>query len=103
MGQSDYKIRPLAEADLDGHAQYIAKDNLEAGIRLYECAEQTYQALAEMPHLGVIYQFSKAELVGMRFFPIQDFPRYLVFYLPMEGGVDIIRVLHARMDKDEWL
>ena len=33
-----YKLRPEAEADLDGYAAYIAKENLDVADRLYERA-----------------------------------------------------------------
>jgi len=97
-----YQIRPQAEADLDGHAHNIARDNLEAGLRLYNLAEETYQMLGDMPYMGAIYHTNKSGLMGMRYMPIKGFSRYLVFYKPIDGSVDIIRVLHTRMDKDSW-
>ncbi len=103
MKRNRYQIRPLAEADLDGHAHNIASDNLEAGLRFYDLAEETYQMLAGMPYMGGIYNTNKAGLMGIRYVPIKGFSRYLVFYKPIDNGVEIIRVLHARMDKDGWL
>ncbi len=72
-------------------------------MRLYDLAEETYQMLNDMPHMGAIHHTGKSELVGIRYMPIEGYSRYLVFYKPIDGGVDIIRVLHARMDKDSWL
>ena len=103
MKRNRYQIRPQAEADLDGHARNIARDNLEAGLRLYDLAEETYQMLTDMPFMGAIYHTNKSALMGIRYMPIKGFSRYLVFYKPIDGGVDIIRILHARMDKDGWL
>ncbi len=97
------QIRPQAEADLDGHAYHIAQDNLEAGLGLYDQAARTYEMLREMPQIGVIYHTTKPELVGLRYVPVKAFSRYLVFYKFTDETVDIIRVLHARMDKDGWL
>ncbi|WP_339864862.1 type II toxin-antitoxin system RelE/ParE family toxin [Paremcibacter congregatus] len=96
-------IRPLAEADLDGHAAHIAQDNLEAGLMLYDRAAETYEMLRHMPQIGVIYHTTRPELMGLRYVPIKVFSRYLVFYKVTDETVDIIRVLHARMDKDGWL
>jgi toxin ParE1/3/4 len=31
----------------------------------------------------------------MRMFRVKDFPKHLVFYRPIEGGIEVIRVLHA--------
>ncbi len=103
MKRNRYQIRPQAEADLDGHARNIARNNLEAGLRLYGLAEETYQLLGDTPYMGAIYHTNKSELMGIRYMPIKGFSRYLVFYKPEDNGVEIIRVLHARMDKDGWL
>ena len=103
MNKSLYKIRPLAEADLDGHAHRIAMDNLDAALHLYDCAAETYQMLAETPYMGLLYRTTKPGLQGLRYFPIRDFANYLVFYHPLENAIDIIRVLHARMKKENWL
>ena len=98
-----YTILPQAEADLDAHARAIASDNLDAGLRLYDRAEETYQMLSGMPHMGTLHQTIKPALMGIRYVPIKAFPRYLVFYQPTDETVAIIRVLHVRMDKDGWL
>ncbi len=98
-----YQIRPQAEADLDGHVRNIARDNLDAALRLYDLAEETYEMLGETPYMGAIHHTSKSELMGMRYVPIKEYSHYLVFYKPKDNGVDIIRVLHARMDRDGWL
>ena len=103
MKKPGYQIRPQAEADLDGFARTIARDHLEAALRLYDLAEATYEMPGEMPYMGAILHTDKSALMGMRYVPIKEFPRYLIFYKPKENGVDIIRVLHARMDRDGWL
>ncbi|MBL4894991.1 MAG: type II toxin-antitoxin system RelE/ParE family toxin [Emcibacter sp.] len=103
MRKYRHRIRPQAEVDLDGHAQYIARDNLEAGLRLYDLAAETYGMLSEIPQMGVVYHTTKPELVGIRYVPIKECSRYLVFYKFVDETIDIIRVLHARMDKDAWL
>ena len=103
MTKPSYQIRPRAEADLDRHAGAIARDNLEAALRLYDRAEETYRMLGETPHMGALHHTTRSELMGMRYAPIKEFSNYLVFYKPRETSVDIIRVLHARMDRDGWL
>ena len=98
-----YRLRPQAEADLDAHARYIAENELDAALRLYDRTQVTLQMLADMPAMGTLYQTERAELLGIRFAPIKDYPRYLVFYRPEDGFIDVIRILHARVDKDRWL
>ena len=90
---TQYFIHPLAEQDLDNYATYIAQDKLEAGLRLYECAEKTYQSLADFPEIGKRYRSSDPSLKNIRFFPIKGFSKYLVFYLPIDKGIEIVRVI----------
>ena len=103
MQKHRYLIRPQAEADLDGHALAIARDNLEAALRLYDLAAQTYEMLCDMPQMGVVYHTTKPDLAGVRYIPIKEYSRYLVFYKADGQTIDIIRILHDRMDKDGWL
>ena len=103
MKKYRYQIQPQAEADLDAHARNIARDDLEAGLRLYDLAQETYEMLCDMPYRGVMHQTTRAELIGVRYLPIKEFSRYLVFYKVTDEVITIIRVLHARMDKDGWL
>jgi toxin ParE1/3/4 len=52
------------------------------------------QLLAQHPHL----ERRREELAaGLRSFPMG---RYLVFYRPIEDGIEIVRVLHASRDID---
>ncbi len=103
MRKQAYLIRPQAEMDLDRHVHTIALDNLEAGLRLYDLAAETYEKLSDLPYLGVSYHTDKPELASIRYIAIKEYSRYLVFYKPTGQTVEIIRVLHARMDKDSWL
>ncbi len=103
MKERRYLIRPQAETDLDDHARAIAQDNLAAGLRLYDRAAATYKMLCDMPQMGVVYHTTKPDLIGMRYIPIKDYSRYLFFYKVDGQAIDIIRVLHDRMDRDGWL
>ena len=103
MEKCRYRISPRAEADLDRYARHIARDNHEAGLRLYDLARETYEMLCEIPPMGVNYHPAKQQLAGIRYVPVREYSRYLVFYKFTAQAVDIIRLLHARMDKDGWL
>ena len=89
-----YTIRPIAEKELDGYALYIAKDNLNASLRLYEAAEETYQNLAMFPEMGEIYFSHNPLLSEIQFFPIKGFKKYLVFYQVTPNGIEIIRIIN---------
>uniref|UniRef100_A0A2A4Z6S0 Plasmid stabilization protein n=1 Tax=OCS116 cluster bacterium TaxID=2030921 RepID=A0A2A4Z6S0_9PROT len=102
MNNYNYKILPQAVIDLDNHAAFIAQDNLDAGLRLYDMAAITYEMICDMPNIGAIHETSKPNLLGMRLFAIKEYSRYLVYYKSINGFINIVRVLHVRTDRDKW-
>jgi toxin ParE1/3/4 len=38
------------------------------------------------------------DLQGVRWFPVKGFPKVLVFYRPLNDGVEVLRVLHGAQD-----
>ena len=89
-----YTIRPIAEQELDDYTAYIAKDNIDAALRLYDAAEETYRNLARFPEMGESYQSSNPLLLNIKFFPIKGFKNYLVFYQPAGDHIEIVRVIN---------
>ena len=96
-------ITPAAEADLINLWVYIARDNPEAADRVYQAAEETFETLASMSGIGTPYQSKRARLRGLRFFPITQFPNYVIYYREYVDGIEIIRILHGHMDKGRLL
>jgi toxin ParE1/3/4 len=92
---SHYFVTPQAEKDLDQLAQYIAKDNIEAALSLYDMAKITYENLTQTPIIGNAYPSVDSRLDGLLFFPVKNYPKYLIFYVPSDKGITIIRVLHG--------
>lgn len=88
--------RPLAETDLDEIWWYIAQDNPDAADRFLDKIEERCRTLAQFPNLGV----SRDELhPGLRSLPVG---KYLIFYLIIEGGIEVVRVLPGMMDIDAF-
>jgi len=86
-------LRPKACADLDDIWDYTV------GTWGYDQAEKylrnvngTFQTLAEKPALGRIYD---AVYPGLRVYPSG---RHLIVYFVTAKGIDVVRVLHDRMD-----
>src|SRR5262249_26257584 len=86
---------PLARIDLAACWAYIAERNLNAARRFRLAAEETFAALAGMPNLGAPYEVANPRLQGLRCARVRRFRNYLIFYRPIDGGIDVIRVLHA--------
>jgi toxin ParE1/3/4 len=96
-------IRPRADRDLDEHAAFIARDNLDAGRRFYDAAAQAFEQLATLPEMGSPRTFRNPALTGIRLWRLPSFERYLIFYRPIPDGIEVIRVLHAARDIDAIL
>ena len=55
------------------------------------------------PRIGTLYQCKRAQLKGVRFFPITNFQSYIIYYREQPEGIQIIRILHGHMDKQRHL
>jgi toxin ParE1/3/4 len=86
--------RPLAETDIFEIWDYIADDSLAAADRWVDRLDEQFRLLAAQPMMGR----ARDELApGVRSFP---FGRYVVFYVPLDDGIDVVRVLHGARDID---
>jgi len=50
--------------------------------------------------MGRLYDSGITRLHGMRRLPVNEFEKYLIFYLPHEHGIEVIRILHGARDID---
>lgn len=86
--------RPLAQTDVLEIWDYIAGDSLAGADRWVDCLDEQFRLLAAQPMMGR----ARDELApGVRSFP---FGRYVVFYVPLDDGIDVARVLHGARDID---
>jgi toxin ParE1/3/4 len=53
-----------------------------------------------MPKLGTLQTFKPAALAGTRRWFVSGFENYLIFYRPIKGGIEILRVLYGKQDID---
>lgn len=89
--------RPLAETDILEIWDYIANDSLAAADRWVDRLDGQFRVLATQPMMGR----ARDELApGVRSFP---FGRYVAFYMPLDDGIDVVRVLHGARDIDAVL
>jgi toxin ParE1/3/4 len=92
-------LRPAADGDLAGQAEYLTRHpSLQTGLRFYRAAEETFRLLASQPEMGQRADCRSPFLSGIRMFPLKQFPHHLVFYRRVEKGIGIIRVLHGARD-----
>lgn len=93
IARRDEVLRDLLDLSI-----YIAQDSPEAAFRFLHAAEQTFHDLERMPKIGAPREFKDARLAGIRIWLVRGFPKHLIFYRPLEDGVEIIRVLHSARD-----
>jgi toxin ParE1/3/4 len=81
-----------AAADLAEIWFYIARNNRAAADAFIDQVAEKFYTLAAFPHIGR----PRPEFgPGLRSFPIG---RYIIFYRPMDEGIEVIRVLHGARD-----
>jgi toxin ParE1/3/4 len=91
--------RPRAKLDLIEHYSYIARDKVAPAERFLRVAEAAFELLARMPTIGTAWESPNPRLVGVRVYPLpRGYRNYLVFYRPIEDGVEVLTVLHGARD-----
>lgn len=91
---------PKAKQDLLEHVLYLAQINPDLAERFIEASEEAFTKLAQMPKKGKAQEFKSPELAGTRRWFVPGFDKYLIFYRPIRGGIEILRVLHGAQDVD---
>jgi toxin ParE1/3/4 len=90
-------IKPEAASDLDEIWWHIAQDSPHNADKFLERIQERCLALADFPQMGTSRDELKAGLRG------QSVGNYLIFYFPLEDGVDIVRVIHGSRDIENLL
>jgi toxin ParE1/3/4 len=98
------RLRPRALADIADCATYL---ELSAGSqiadRFLDGVMASLDRLRSMPAIGSPRVLPHGRLRGLRQWQIKGFEDYLIFYLPRDWGVEVIRVLHAARNRDRIL
>ena len=84
--------RPRALLDLVEIWSYIAEDSVANADAFGSRIDRTFRLLARRPGIGrarpELYPDLRSFVVG----------KYVVFYLPLTNGIDVLRVLHGARD-----
>ena len=90
MGALKFTLR--AERDLNDIWDYIARDNPKTAVDFTAAIERTCGLLADNPAMGR----RRDDLVAR----LRSFPhgKYLIFYRPIRGGVEIVRIVRGSRD-----
>jgi len=89
-----FRKRSKADADLDSIFGFIAADNIKAADNLINRIGTVFEMLVQNPLAGRV----RAELMpGLRSFPVGN---YVIFYVPLPDGIEVLRVMSGRQDVD---
>ena len=69
---------------------YIGADSEEAADRVIDEIDQRLRSLSRFPHSGKAVPFIAS---GVCCSPVG---RYVVYYRPIEDGIEVLRILHER-------
>lgn len=95
--------RPAARSDLVAHFDYLGRSSTARARRFLRAAEETMQRIAETPEAGSPWESADPTLAGLRCWPVRRFKNHFIFYRPVPGGVEVVRVLHAAQDIEHTL
>lgn len=87
-------LRPIAQIDMAEIWEFIAEDSESQADAFIDRFDAQFQLLARCPGLG---RLRDELLPGLRSSP---FEKYVIYYLPIEAGVEVARVLHSARDID---
>ena len=89
--------RPEAQNDLDEIWWFIAQDSPDNADKFLDRIQDNCLTLADFPKMGVSRNEIKNSLRS------QTIGNYLIFYFPLEDGIDIIRVILGSRDMERLL
>lgn len=92
---AEVKFSSFAETDIEDIFSYFAQFSIETSRKVLKELAQKFKLLAENPKLGRMHD---EFVLNLRSFP---YKKYMIFYFPIENGVEIYRVLHGARDIED--
>jgi toxin ParE1/3/4 len=86
------KLSQFAEADLKEIWSYIAETNIASADKITDEFLKKFQLLAQNSEMG---KRRDDLILNLRSFPHK---RYVIFYFPIDEGIEVFRVLHGSRD-----
>lgn len=83
---------------------YSENASIDVADRFLAAAETTLELLSTQPKSGAAVFVHRPELQGMRRARVSGgFEKILLFYFPLEDGIDLVRVIHGSRDLERVL
>ena len=92
-------IRPLADQGIDEHFGFLAGESgIDTALRFLDAVQDACDRLLKMPEIGATRQYINPSLEELRMWPISAFQKHLIFYRPVDSGIDVVRVICGTRD-----
>lgn len=89
-----FRKREQVDRDLDSIWSFIVADSVSAANKQIERIGEIFEMLVENQLAGRVRLDLGANL---RSFPVGN---YMIFYVPIADGIEVVRVMHGRQDID---
>ncbi|NES24792.1 MAG: type II toxin-antitoxin system RelE/ParE family toxin [Symploca sp. SIO3E6] len=87
-----FKLSHQAAQDIEDIWNYLAQENPQVADNVLDQFRERFVLLTKFPELGRV----RPDLASsVRSFPVGN---YIIFYLLLEPGIEIVRVLHGSRD-----
>ncbi len=97
---ADVNVLKDAVLDLKEQAAYYSeRQGLELGQRFFDSAGETFKIIATQPLMGRSLDFGRRKLKDVRWQKVRHFAEHLIYYRPVAGGVEVLRVIHGKSDR----
>lgn len=87
-----------ANRDLTSIVRHIARDNPAAAHRWLTSIEELFCRLAAQPEMSAVCETRRFGLIRRH-----SFGNYVIYYRPIDDGIDVLRVLHGARDQGPLL
>lgn len=87
-----------SKADLEEIVDYLSTQDPRLAERFVAAVEETFQDLLQQPGLGGRWETDNSKYAQLRVWRVNGFRNHLVFYEPLDDGIQIVRVLDGARD-----
>jgi toxin ParE1/3/4 len=77
--------------------RYFENGGQDVAAGFVKALGEAYSHIASHPGTGSPRYATQLSVAGLRFWAVSRYP-YLVFYVELPDGIDVLRVLHGAMD-----
>jgi plasmid stabilization system protein ParE len=93
----EVELSPKARREVGSIAGYLRRESASIAIalRFADAVDSTLQRVSEFPMTGKKIETRQKKLFWLRAVPVNDFPKYLMYYTVSDMTVYVFRVLHG--------